>query len=178
MNKSEQIALLIRKIAATATPSLSFIGTVDAVNSSDYTCDVKPIDGGAMFHDVRLKPTVDSSDFGVIFIPEKGSHVIVEPIARSPYFYVSQFTKTKTILIKNSNGAQVLFNSNGDIHLNGDQYGGLIIIADLLQAINQLITRFNSHVHPVSGSVAGMQTAPPLQTIQQSSVENKKVKHG
>lgn len=177
-NKSEQIAYLIQKIARASVPVGSFVGKVEGVDTNNYTCDVNPIDGGSIYYDVRLKPTVDSSDYGVIPIPEVGSYVIVEPIARSNYFYVSQITKIKTLLIKNSSGVKILFDDNGNLLLNGDQHGSLIKIADLLQLINQLIQAFNTHTHPVSGSSTLIQSGAPVQTIQASQIENPNVKHG
>ncbi|MEI2758965.1 MAG: hypothetical protein V9G42_05960 [Bacteroidia bacterium] len=177
-NRSEQIAYLIQKIARASVPTGSFVGKVEGVNTNDYTCDVMPISGGSIYYDVRLKPTVDSSDYGMIPIPETGSYVIVEPIARSNYFYISQFTKIKTLLIKNASGVTILFDDNGNLLLNGDQYGSMIKINDLLQLINQFIQQFNAHTHSVSGSTTLIPTGAPVQTIQASQVENSKVKHG
>jgi hypothetical protein len=177
-SKKEQIAYLIQKIARASATAGSFVGKVEGVNTNDYTCDVTPIAGGSIYYDVRLKPTVDSSDYGIIPVPETGSYVIVEPIATGSYFYVSQFTKLKTLFIKNASGAKILFDSTGTLQLNGDQYGSLIKINDLLQAINQFIQIFNSHTHSVSGGSTLVPTGSPVQSIQASSIENKKVKHG
>lgn len=190
--KQEQIATLIQRIAAKANGVHAFVGKIVAVNTSKYTCDVKPIDDGAVFYDVKLKPVADSDDHGLIAVPETDSYVIVEPMmGKDVDLYVSQFTRVKTYLIKNSNGVKIMFNSNGELHLNGDQYSGLVKADELKTQIDkntQILTAIKNACSATAfeagnGAPSSFQAVmnaliASLQVADLSGIKNNTVKHG
>lgn len=163
-------------------PEGSFTGTVSKV--SGEVCSVTPADGGSDYHKVRLKPSVDGKDFGVIIVPKVGSSVIVSPLGRkSSGYYVCQWSEVEEILMKTSNGAQILFKNDSTLKLNGDNLGGLVKVQGLLarlndveQKLNALITLYNSHTHgsqPIPAPLAQPVTATVI-----TDLENQKVSHG
>lgn len=163
-------------------PEGSFTGTVEKVNGD--VCTVNPADGGPKFHKVRLKPSVDGKDFGVIIIPKIGSSVIVSPFGKKASgHYVSQWGEVEQILMKTSNGAQILFKQDSTLELNGSNLGGLVLVNGLLSRLNQLEARFNTLVNLYNSHTHGSQPVPaPLAqtvtTTQLSDIENQKVKQG
>lgn len=149
-------------------------GKVRDVNTNDYTCTVDPNDGGAAFNNVRIRSLIDSSKKGFLFVPKEGSNVIIAPINNNDNsMYVVVYEEFSEVALVCEN-----------IKLNGDQFGGLIKIDELLNELNNFIQRFNNHTHNVPGIQAGSGTASampvtsPYNAIQKTQIENEKVKHG
>lgn len=163
-------------------PEGSFTGTVAKV--SGEVCSVSPADGGSDYHKVRLKPSVDGKDFGVIIVPKVGSSVIVSPLGKkSSGHYISQWSEVEQILMKTSKGAQILFKDDSTLHLNGDNLGGLVKVNGLLarlnnleQKYNALVQLYNTHTHGSQPVPAPLAQATTITLI--SDIENQKVKQG
>jgi hypothetical protein len=69
---------------------------------------------------------------------------------------------------------------DGEIHLNGTNFGGLIKIEELVKRINRLETLMNTHQHAIAPNTPTIPLSPtPLIPINTkvSDLENKKVKH-
>lgn len=169
----------------------SVVGTVMAVTAPD-TCTVEPIDGGAKYFNVRLRGTVDGSDAGMYAEPKVGSFVIISPLMHDDeQMYVSRFTVVEKWHIITDSGSKVEVLSNGEVHLNGDNEGGVPITADVVsrlntieQDINTLKIVFSSWVAvPNDGgaalkAAAGAWFAQQLQQTVNADIENTAVKHG
>lgn len=172
----------IIKLVDSRIPEGSFSGTVTKLDGS--VCSVQPTDGGAVYHKVKLKPAVDGKDFGVIIQPKIGSAVIVSPLGRqSDGFYVNQWSEVEQVSIKTSKGVQILFNSNGTLELNGNNFGGIVKINRLVSrlnnienALNTFITIFNAHTNDGKPLTSPPAVTTTLTTLAQ--LNNPKVKHG
>lgn len=173
--------VLIRLIDS-RIPEGSFSGAVKKV--SGEVCSVSPTDGGSDYHKVRLKPSIDGKDFGVIIVPKIGSSVIVSPLGKKASgHYVSQWSEVEEILMKTSNGVQILFKSNGALELNGDNLGGLVKVQGLLARLNDIEAKFNVLVQMYNTHTHGSQPVPsPIATVVATTtitqIENLKVKQG
>lgn len=169
-----------------------FPGKVIAVDTSNYTCDVEPSDGGATFFNVRLKPVSDSDGNGIIVIPEVDSDVLVGVTdLNQDSTFVVQFGKVKSYLVKTTSGTLEV-DAAGTIKLNGDNLGGLIKINSLIQelnASNQLLLAIKNVLTswaPVSGDGGAALKLAAIGALQQlqpgqfdtNTLENTKVKHG
>jgi hypothetical protein len=62
--------------AAGQTSVYGVVGKVIAINTTERTCDVAPINDDPILYDVRLQADPDMKNGFVVF-PKKGSHVIV-----------------------------------------------------------------------------------------------------
>jgi hypothetical protein len=171
---SEKIRKELRRFLQKNLPVQSVIATVKKVDETNFTCDVDPIDGGPTMHSVRLKPAVDESDSGFIAIPAAGSDVIVALVNNNDnYAYVTVFGKVKKYLIKTE--------ADGVIELQGNELGGLVKIETLVEKINTLESKFNSHTHSGVTTGAGISGVPTMliePLTQRDELENTKVKHG
>jgi len=183
---------LIRLIKGKATIQVYF-ATVIAVDESKYTCDVEPNDGGAIDYTVRLKPTIDSDNEGIVTIPEIGSIVLVSTIGNDANFkYVAVFGKVKRYLIKTKANGIIEITEGGILKLNGDKFGGLTktqelqkqlnINNKLLNAILQVI-KTTPIPEPGSGSPSAFQAAlntavAALSLGSFKDIENENVLHG
>jgi hypothetical protein len=173
---------LIRLIA-TQVYEAAFTGVVKKVTGN--RCDVAPDDGGPVHYRVRLKPSLDGKDLGIIVKPKVGSAVVVGQIGKNANnLYVVQFSDFDSVLIKSSKGVSLNLNSDGVIELNGNNLGGLVKLQGALASINRLenklnalIIKFNTHVHTSNGTPT-VTTETPVTVTNKIDLENTKVKQG
>lgn len=160
---------------------------VVSVELSSRTCTVQVVTGKRSFNlpGVRLMATVDD---GLLMVPAIGSTVI---IAYSTFVtpYISLFSEISRVLwVVGESSFEI---KDKLIELNDGAFGGLAKVPELVQRINnlenfvnQLATKFDTHVHPgvQSGSSSTLVTATPiadqLDITQRSDIENTNVKHG
>ena len=162
----------------------SLTGKVISIDEGKRTCEVELTNGDANLTDVRLQAT-EGGKTGVVFIPKKGSNVIVH-FLDDDEAYITKTSKVSKVEI---------ITEDGEILLNGDEYGGLIKIEELTSKINSLVSDFNSfvskyngHTHVTTATVMATPTvgviAPTTGTASQtndfskSDYENETVKHG
>jgi hypothetical protein len=120
-------------------------------------CDCKPVDGTSIIEDVKI--IADNNFAGFILVPTEGSFVEVTFNSDSDAFVsmVSQVDK---------------------IYLNGNDYGGLVKITDLVTKINTLETKLNTII------TWGLTVTPPLPPTPlitpttKTELENTTVQHG
>jgi hypothetical protein len=183
---------ILQRLCKTWIPG-SVVGQITAVDGTD-TCTVEPVDGGATLYKVRLRATIDGNDEGVVSIPAVDSFVIVSPINHNDnQLFVSRFSKVESWHVKTENSTSLQVNDDGTVFLNGNNFGSLIKIDDIVDRLNSiedaisgLVDDHNSHIHdvidPVSGTlVADPPTVPSTQnagTTTVSAIENDKVQHG
>ena len=187
---SDKVRSALERMMKKVHPMQAFAGKVTAVNVDNYTCDVESADGGAIFHDVRLKASVDSDDNGIVTIPEVNSYVLVSTIGNNQdYAYVSIFSKVKSYLIKCSNGVKIEIKDDGEVHLNGDGLGGLVKVAELktqldkntqlLEAIQNVFSSWTPVPNDGGAALKAVSTSfTSLPVADLSNIENEKVKHG
>lgn len=171
----------------------STVGTVSAVDGTD-TCTVEPVDGGATLYKVRLRATIDGGDEGMVSIPAVDSYVIVSPLEHDDNrLFVSRFTKVESWHVKTENSTSLQLNDDGTVYLNGNNFGSLIKIDEIVDrlnaiedAVNGLVSDFNSHTHnytdtPVGTATTLVPVVPSSQatgTTTVAAIENDKVQHG
>jgi virulence-associated protein VagC len=123
----------------------AIVGTVKTVDVANYTCDVEPMDGGAEYHDVRLKVAIDNNDGGLVQIPKQGSQVIISPLNETQTaFFVLVFTEVTEFHVKVDGGAKIQVKANGEVLINGGLLGGLPKIVDLKAELVKLNANINT----------------------------------
>lgn len=144
--------------------------TILSVDESKRTCRVRVVSGKANNEfTARLMSAIDD---GVFVVPAVDSTVcVIVSDAADPY--VSQFSEVDKIILK------------------GGDYGGLVRVKELTtklnnleKAYNDLVQKFNTHVHPgvQSGGSSTATTATPetkvLIVTQRKDIENESITHG
>lgn len=192
---SDKVRKALLKLIKETVPTISLIAKVKAVDEVYYTCDVVPIDGGAIYHDVRLKATIDGNDNGMISIPKVGSLVIISNLNNNhDVYYVSRFTSVIKWHLKIDSGSALVFDDQGNITFNNGNLGGLIKIDDLKTqwdaninatgaAIKAALTVIDTALNALaSGSGQSLNAfntaATSIQSLNKTTLENSKIKHG
>lgn len=189
---SSKIEAALKRKMQGMIPTQSFIGRVIEVNEGQHTCDVMPIDSEAEVFDVRLKPTPDDEKAGIIAIPDKDSFVIVGVLNNNENSsFVILASAVKKYLVQCVDGGFIEILDDGTVLINGDDYEGLVKVAEnvdrlnkIEKAINDLKQVFSSWT-PVTydggatlKSAVASWAAQMLVETQKSDIENDKVKHG
>jgi hypothetical protein len=160
-------------------------GTVTAVDVSTRTCTVLVGSDQSEYElpGVRLMAEVDD---GVLIIPSVDSPIIVGYSKRILPF-VCQFSQVERVLTVT--GGTSIEVKDGLIQLNDGSYGGLVQVTALVKKmnaledlLNDLITKYNTHIHPASSGTTSPTASQETRTItartKQADLENTSVKHG
>jgi hypothetical protein len=193
------IAHNIREIAGNQQP-IAILGKVIKLNEAEKTCDVEPLNEDAILYDVRLSSVLDNPQ-GLCVFPKLDSIVIVVLLDEASA-YIGLVNEVKKIELKIDNTYisvikdKILIDCNVDngIVFNGGGLGGMVVVGNLVNAyndlvtiVNQLIAKFNTHTHQVAttGTAAaqtglaavttGIQTTT-ASTTNSSALENRKIK--
>lgn len=139
--------------------------SVQSVDLTKKVCVCEPISGGADLMGVKL---MAKNQIGMFIIPKINSNVIVT--IQNDLSYVSYFSEVD------------------EIHLNGENYGGLVRIQELTNKLNALenshnqhLALYNAHTHPettVNTLVPATLDTNILTPTIDSELENQYVKHG
>lgn len=165
----------IIKLIKESAPFIALTGKVEAVNESNYTCDVLPDNGTGVYYNVRLKAKVDGEAFGFIEIPEINSPVIFLSINNeNTTRYIVHCDKVSEYRLMNSSGSKMLLKNDGTIEINGSNLGGLPTLSGIIQRLNAIENKFNVHTH--SGN--GVATTQQMTLSVNSNIENTKIKQG
>jgi hypothetical protein len=161
---------LIKKLADSGDQVYSKVCKVISVDITERTCEVEPLSGGANIPGCRLQAAIEQTS-GFMLVPAVDSFVVVTWL--------------------NKNAAFVSMCSDLDeIQLNGDQYGGLVIIDKLKaeidknsQFLDSLKQILDSWAPVPNDGGAALKTAwtaisSTLQTADLSDITNDTVKHG
>jgi hypothetical protein len=156
------------------------VATVTDVNQAARTCDCTPISGKSPtpLTNVQLMPEVDD---GWLKIPVIGSSVIIMWSTKNVPYIAMTSALQKAYLV-----------TLDGIQLQGGEYGGLIIIEQLIQklnnlenAYNDLVTKFNTHTHILTLSSGTGSAAPTtdsegtvLTPTERKDIENNSITHG
>ncbi len=155
-------------------------GKVVSVDEDKRTCEVKPDNSEANYTGVRLQ-ALESKNTGVVLIPEKDSDVIIHFIDNDEA-YVTKTSKVAKVEI---------ITENGEILLNGKDYGGLIKIEELKTQLQKNTQRIDTIINVLKSTITSVALHPnpgwsaiinPILNVLQkedySNIENKTVKHG
>lgn len=175
----------------------SFIGEVISVNETENSCNVERSEG-VVYYNVRLNSIINEDEKGIVFIPKKGSKVLVERLGGSNELYVSLYSSLTKI---KSNIGEFSLSITEDgidleskkITINGGDNGGLIKIEELTDKINALVDTFNNHTHMLDTGTVNVEGSPSKQSnlvpisvpaitskatkLSKSDYENKDIKH-
>ena len=164
MDSLSEIKRSIKKITSEGRTCRIF--TAKVVRADGETCEVDY--EGLRLTDVRLRSVVNGEESGVLLTPKADSFVTVADLSGD---------LTQTVVVGFSEVESVDITAGGEIHLNGDSFGGLIRIEDLVNDLNNIVSAFNSHTHAVAGGVASP-TELPMNRIYRNDFENTRIKHG
>lgn len=169
MSSTADIKKAIKGLSETGDEVYSILCTVKSVDLTAKTCYCLPVSGDADITDVSL---IVNAQTGFMIIPTVGSKVLVT-------------------MQNESTGYVGMYSQIDFIYLNGDSYGGLVKVADLVtklnnleKKVNTLITAMSSWVvNPTDGGAALKTIAATfygslLAVTTQSSIENTTVKQG
>jgi hypothetical protein len=174
MSKAAELAEALK--ALTRKPTVNLVCKVLEVTGK--TCRVEPIDGGAEITGVRLSPVTDSSNEGILIVPEVGSYVMVSQIkvnAADFVYYVSSCSRiTEFKMITTSGTVYSLAKTE-------------MLVTELNKTntlINALLAIINGAPIPEAGNGApsALQTALKAALVGQSlgnyaNIKNEKIKH-
>jgi len=125
MSETSELIRLLKELSK--VPLLTIVAEVTKVDEDEFTIDAKPLDGTPELFDIRLKSGIDSSNEGLIVVPEKGSHVLVTLINNDPNkAFVSGTNKVASI------------------QLRGDEFGGLVKVKELADVVKEIKDDLNS----------------------------------
>jgi len=153
---------------------------VNSVSITDRTANITTISGKeSVVYDVNLQAV--PSD-GILVSPTIGSTV-----------YVLSSKYTTPFIVQYSDIDQIYYTLThieltGKANLNGDNYGGLIKIQELVDKINTLENKVNElqtwsgtlTISTVTGDLQGAPFTPvePITPTQKADIENTTIKHG
>lgn len=164
MDSLSEIKKSIKKI--TSGERMCRIFTAKVVRADGETCEVDY--EGLRLTDVRLRAVVNGEESGVMLTPKAGSYVTVADLSGD---------LSQTVVIGFSEVESVDITAGGEIHLNGDSFGGLIRIEDLVNDLSNIVNTFNTHTHTVANGVAAIPEVS-MNPISRNDFENTRIKHG
>jgi len=135
------IADLLNKLVTPTEGGISVVGKVVAVNESDRTCDIEPLNGTAILYDVKLQAD-ETLDKGLVIFPVDGSNVVVS-FLNSQTGFVAQWSTIEKIECV-IDGQKLFFDAQG-VKLtkqNADLKEQLDKMFDLQSSILDLLTKF------------------------------------
>lgn len=147
---------------------MPLICNVTSIDLTTLTCYCEPVNGNADITDVRL---MAQKSKGFLIIPKLNSVVCVT-------------------FIDDSNAYVSMFSEIDEIQLNGENFDGLVKVADLTSKLNALENKVNDLItacasqvvtlapagtFPLAGFFSGVTLLTPTTQVD---IENVKVKHG
>ncbi len=161
-------------------------GKVLEVDQEKCTCTIDV--GGQKFLNVALRSIV-SDDMGFVLFPEEGSKILIVRFDNSNRLFMLNAEKLEKIHVKIADTKLVL--KGNEIIINNGNLGGLVVIGDLVEKLNNIENDLNAIKNVFSTWVpvpndggAALKTAATswagdvLAITQTENIENDKVKHG
>ncbi len=201
---ADNIKDIIRQLAKPDGETVALVCVVDEVDKTARTIDCTPINEGAPLLGVNLQANQDA-DYGICVFPEKGSFVVVGFVADGAAGVVLLTEKIEsaeivigdTSAVMDADGVRIdtakmsAHINKEDIIFNGGGLDGLIVIQkltdklnELTQTVNDLITKYNGHIHTTTATVATgpvgvisptTSTATAAKQFNKSDYENTKI---
>lgn len=186
---TERVNKALRQLARREQRIPVMTGVVSAVNG--MLCDVRPSDGGAEMYDVRLKVSATDQELGAVAVPVVGSPVIMAMLnGDANAWTVVHVERIERWFLQLPGKASIEALPSGEVHLNGQSFGGIIKVQELraeLAKVNTFLLTLRSTITgavPVAGDGgAAIKTAlaSALQSLQlptYTNIESPKTKHG
>lgn len=177
----------IQALTGVKEPSRVALCTVVSVNEQARTCVAATVTGvsGVEIKDVMLMASVDD---GCLLIPAVDSNIIVSWSDKVQPFVSMYSELSKVLYIVGDNAIEI----SDKIKLNGDEFGGLIKIEELVSKINALESDLNSLKDVFSTSwtpvandggaalklAAATWYGQAITETQVSDLENETIQHG
>ncbi len=201
---ADNIKDIIRQLAKPDGETVALVCVVDEVDKTARTIDCTPINEGAPLLGVNLQANQDA-DYGICVFPEKGSFVVVGFVADGAAGVVLLTEKIEsaeivigdTSAVMDADGVRIdtakmsAHINKEEIIFNGGGLDGLIVIQkltdklnELTQTVNDLITKYNGHIHTTTATVATgpvgvisptTSTATAAKQFNKSDYENTKI---
>jgi hypothetical protein len=175
-----------REIKALVFKDTLMIGIVESVDKPKSICSVRLLeDDGLVIPNVRLQAIDSEQDNGWLIFPKVGTTVILGKLDNINTFFVAMFSEVEEIYLK-VDGVEKLKITKDEIIFDEGTKGSLVEIGKLVSRmnlienkVNSIISTFNSHVHPETGSTTSTTATPvsgTLSTTNASNLENDKIK--
>ncbi len=161
MSKERECAEALRDIVG-KEPFATFVAKVTKVDGAK--CTVQRLFDDMEIEDVRLNCSTTENE-GVVIVPKRDSMVLITSID-GRYWFVSQCSEVEKITI----------DATDKIVFNGGQNKGLVKIEELTKKLNELVTTFNEHTHPVPNGTSS-ETTQQAKPFDQSKYENTNITH-
>lgn len=180
----------------------NFSGIVKEITDDEEYCTLEPLDGGALYYKVKLKPVINGQPLGIIPIPEVGSVVWAGHLENRNDVFVLGCGRVSKYIINTPDGEiQLTANKhilNGDIEITGDTKangklvinngvnGGMVKVAALVGKMNLMETKLTQLMAdvalmwpqiPAFAGTTAPSIAPPIVNTTVLDLENEKVKH-
>lgn len=175
----------------TKIPDSMAMCTVKSVDEAKRTCVATTVSGvsGVELKDVMLMASVDD---GKLLVPAVDSNVIVQWSDKVTPYVAMYSELSKVLYVVGDNAIEI----SDKVKVNGEDYGGLIKIEKLVEKINAIeskvdshIANYNTHIHITTATVGATATpgtiAPTTSTetaigtkTKVSDLENETIQHG
>lgn len=172
MKTDNELRILLRQFIGKQKPTL--LGTVKDVDKTACTCTIT--DDGTDYPGVRLRAVTGDAQ-GMVWYPSEGAFALAVQVEDTEEWAVLFATSYSSVEI-----------SAEQITFNGGKLGGLVVIGELTDKLNELVDKFNNHTHdvtviqspgppPVTLPGTASQTGVPAQPFRVSDYENEAIKH-
>ena len=149
---------------------------VTAVDTATWTATVLPVDSDAELHDVRLRASGDGAELGVLVVPKVGTTALLQLIGNDPNLaYLTQVDQAERVLVRGTGGGWLEVTGAG-LKLNGDQFGELVKLPDLVHELNknnQLLAALLAVINTAPIPEAGNGAPSALQLAMKNAVAGK-----
>lgn len=112
-----------------------------AVDKSENTCDVQPLNGGAQLLDVKLRAD-DGKTSGQIIYPAKGSLVLIAPVDNdAAHYFVVMFSEVDEVVCQIS-GTRMIAGETGVVIAQGND-GLREVLVDMVDEVLKIYAPMN-----------------------------------
>lgn len=161
-------------------PIVNKQGTVKAIAVGKKSCTITPTDGSADMEEVFLLASLSDTENYMLAVPAVGSNVIYSQIGiEKAYCFISKMEEIDEIIINVKAGFKCHLNGN-QLAFNDGKLGGLPVVDKIVERLNRLEKRMNTHQHisAAPGSITAVDpasNAPLIPTIIKD-LENPNIK--
>jgi hypothetical protein len=187
---NEFVRTLIKLILG-RLPNQTFAAEVLDVDTTAFTCTVKPVDGGAKLENVRLKASIDNNANAIVLLPKKKSKVICSILDNNENIaIVVGVDEIQGWKMKMGDGFKCELDQNGNLVYNDGVNKGLAKVDAIANKLNTLEQDLNSIKTVFAGwtptpndggaALKAASAAWSAQQFQQTAGEdlhNPKIKH-
>lgn len=141
--------------------------TVTGVDKEKLMMDAIGISDNLEYYDIQLGMGASN------ILPKVGSGCLVG---------IVEGQETDAFLISAEEIEEIQIKADTSITFNNGELGGLVKVKALTDVINDMVSKFNAHTHqvtgvtPGSGSVIAPAPTSTMNSLQQSQIENERVK--